>query len=63
MASKNGDTVFDLVRDSYHRSVVEVGDSHAVTIPKEIMEEKSIQKGDDVVIREDGQVLQIHFEA
>lgn len=64
MASKNGDTVFDLVTDSFHRTVVEFGNSKGVSLPKEYREDQDIEVGDDVVMKENHEkgVLELHFE-
>lgn len=69
MSSTNGRSVFDVVTNGYHRSVISIGGSTiGVSIPVEIAEEHGVEKEDDVVITEvedDGEdselKLELHF--
>jgi len=65
MGSSNGETVFDVVSDSYQRSVVELSKhTVGVSIPVDVKDEFDINQGDDVVMKEQSerQVLELHFE-
>lgn len=66
MASKNGESVYDIVTDSWRRSVAQMNGSGSVGIyiPAEFAEEYGIEVGDDVAIRErEGEgILELHFE-
>lgn len=65
MGSSNGETVFDLVTDSYQRTVIEISQTTVgVNIPKDIRDEHDVKPGDDVVMKEqpESQVLELHFE-
>lgn len=66
MGAKNGQTVFDVVAESWRRTVTRFGghESLAVNIPKEYSDEHGIEPGDDVVIRpaDNDASLELHFE-
>lgn len=67
MGAKNGQTVYDIVAESWRRTVTRFGghESLAVNIPKDYSEEEDVEAGDDVVIRpaEDREnVLELHFD-
>ncbi|RLM83698.1 hypothetical protein D3D02_16990 [Halobellus sp. Atlit-38R] len=67
MAAQNSRTVFDIVRDTYQRKVIEVGGDGTIgnSLPADLVDDLDISAGDDVVIKEseeqDG-VLELHFE-
>ena len=65
MASRNGQSVYDQVTNSYPRTVIQPnGNSLGVIIPAEFVEENDIELGDDVALvpGEESEVLEMHFD-
>lgn len=66
MSMPDGRTIFDIITSGYTRTVIETGSGTlGANIPKDIVEKKGIQKGDEVVIREpddSDHVVELHFK-
>lgn len=62
MASRNDATVYEILMSGWRRSIQEVGGgSRGTTLPAEWLEEKGIELGDKVAMRErDDGVLEVH---
>ncbi|MCG1002871.1 MULTISPECIES: AbrB/MazE/SpoVT family DNA-binding domain-containing protein [Halobacterium] len=61
----DGRTIFDIVSNGYNRKVTELGTGTlGVSIPKDIVDDKDIEKSDEVVVREhddNDRVVELHF--
>lgn len=66
MSTPDGRSIFNLISNGYTRTVCEVGTgTRGVTIPKELAEEKNIELGDEVVVRDSDDkddVVELHFD-
>lgn len=66
MATRNHQTVYDLVTDSYRRRLVSLGggSSVGVSIPASIVDEEGLEVGQELVIKEadpeDEAIFEIH---
>jgi len=66
MASRNGQSIFDLITSGWSRTVFDRNGNErpAVSIPAEFAEENDIEIGDDVAVVEGDEkgALELHFE-
>jgi len=66
MASRNGDSVFDIVTKSYERTVLSLNNDGtlATSLPAEICSEFGISAGDSVVVKKSDKpgVVELYFE-
>lgn len=68
MASRNGHTVFDVVSDSFKRTVTEMGGGSTAghSIPADLRRKADIDVGDQVVIKEASEdsdaLYEVHVE-